>query len=72
MREKIEWPGVVQCLECKEVLVSNYTHDFKRCQCPNETMVDGGRAYLRCGGVDMRKVRVLKLSVAFDLKRKKK
>jgi hypothetical protein len=64
MAKHTGWPGVVQCLECKAVLVSNYTHDYKTCGCPNQTMVDGGKDYLRYGGVSMSKVRVLRLSIA--------
>lgn len=46
----------VLCLGCGEVLVSHHRHDYKTCGCDNKTMVDGGTAYLRYGGVDMTKV----------------
>lgn len=46
----------VTCLECGEVLVSQHRHDYKTCSCPNETMVDGGNAYVRFGGKDLSKV----------------
>lgn len=59
-----KWPGCVQCLVCKEVLVSNSRHDFNQCWCDNDTFVDGGYDYLRYGGINMSKIRVLKLSVA--------
>lgn len=61
--QKIEWPGAVRCLDCKEVLVSNYTHDCQICHCKNQTMVDGGKAYFRYGGLDMDKVQILELSI---------
>jgi hypothetical protein len=54
-------PGIVMCLNCQEVLVSNWVHDFVRCPCRNETFVDGGRDYLRYGGVDMKLILPLKL-----------
>lgn len=43
----------VTCLQCGEVLVSYYRHDYKSCLCPNDTMVDGGVSYSRYGGKDM-------------------
>lgn len=48
--------NAVQCKDCKEILVSHYTHDYKTCKCPQETMVDGGLSYGRYGGKDMDKV----------------
>ena len=47
----------VTCLSCKEVLVSHHRHDYKTCGCDNQTMVDGGTAYSRYGGVDLKKVK---------------
>ena len=41
--------GGVQCPECKKRMFSFYRHDYKTCGCKNETMVDGGRDYLRYG-----------------------
>ena len=43
------------------VLVSNWVHDYKTCGCPNQTMIDGGYDYLRCGGKDLNKTQVLRL-----------
>ena len=48
--------GKVKCLECGVVLDSIFRHDYKTCECPNETMVDGGDDYLRYGGKDLKKV----------------
>ncbi len=45
----------VQCPQCKARMFSYHTHDFRLCGCPNNTMVDGGKSYLRCGGVRMPK-----------------
>ena len=58
---KERYPGVIQCLQCKMILVSFNRHDYKTCQCPNKTMIDGGTDYLRCGGMDMSKVQFLKI-----------
>lgn len=44
------------CLECAEVLTSYYTHDYKTCNCANQTMIDGGLDYQRYGGVDLHKI----------------
>lgn len=60
--KKTKWQGAIQCLECKFVLVSNYTHDFVSCPCPNNAFVDGGYEYIRYGAQDIKKVQVLKLS----------
>jgi hypothetical protein len=43
----------VQCKNCKEVLISYHRHDYKTCDCENETMVDGGTVYQRYGGKDL-------------------
>lgn len=39
----------VECPQCKKRMFSFYRHDYKVCGCPNATMVDGGRDYLRYG-----------------------
>jgi hypothetical protein len=49
----------VQCLECGEILESKHRHDFHQCSCQNQTFVDGGSDYIRCGGVDLSKVYVI-------------
>ncbi len=62
MKQRIrQYPNVIKCLGCGIVLVSNYRNDFKQCGCKNETFIDGGYDYLRCGGKDMKKIQVLKL-----------
>ena len=50
--------GKVKCLECGKVLHSKTRHDFVSCKCKNETFVDGGNDYLRCGGKDLGKLKV--------------
>lgn len=42
----------VRCVVCDKRMFSFYTHDYKKCGCPNETMVDGGKSYLRFGWKD--------------------
>ena len=49
--------NAVKCLECDTELVSYHRHDYNTCECPNETMVDGGLSYERFGGKDMDKVK---------------
>lgn len=39
----------VECAKCKKRMFSFHVHDYKLCGCENETMVDGGREYLRYG-----------------------
>lgn len=56
-----KYPNIIQCLECGWVLVSNYRHDYNGCECPNGTVIDGGYAYLRYGGKDMSKIKVLRV-----------
>lgn len=41
----------VKCNTCKEVIFSEYRHDFKYCGC-GDTFVDGGTDYLRTGWAD--------------------
>jgi len=57
MENKIVY-NQVTCLECKEVLISEYRHDYKTCSCPNEAMIDGGHEYVRYGGKDLSKIEV--------------
>lgn len=59
-KEMSKYPGAIQCLVCKTVLVSFTCHDYKTCGCPNQTMIDGGHDYLKYGGKDMSKIQVLK------------
>lgn len=48
----------VQCPECKKRMFSFYVHDYKKCGCPNDTTVDGGRYYLIYGWLDKRPKRI--------------
>lgn len=46
----------IKCLQCGQILESKFRHDFKMCDCPNETFIDGGNDYLRYGGMDLSKI----------------
>lgn len=48
--------STVICLECGTILHSLYTHDYRTCGCPQDSMIDGGTSYLRCGGFDLDKL----------------
>lgn len=48
----------VRCCECGVILESMTRHDFKMCECTNESYVDGGHDYQRLGGVDLSKIEV--------------
>ena len=39
----------VKCVGCGKRMFSFHIRDYKLCGCPNETMIDGGRAYIRAG-----------------------
>ena len=43
----------VQCPDCNKRMFSYSRHNYKTCGCDNETMVDGGKDYLRYGGIKM-------------------
>lgn len=62
--KEMKYPGVIECLSCGKVLVSFNRHDFKCCGCKNDTFIDGGSDYLRCGGKDLKKIKVLKIITA--------
>lgn len=52
--------NTIKCLECGKILVSTFRHDFQACDCSNESFVDGGKTYLRVGGMDLDKIKVLR------------
>jgi hypothetical protein len=52
--------GKIQCLQCGAILESKHIHDFQICQCANRTFVDGGNEYLRYGGSNLAKIKILK------------
>ncbi len=60
--------GKVKCMECGQILESKHRHDFVKCDCPNETYVDGGNDYMRVGGSDLDKILVLNDKKSLDSK----
>lgn len=46
----------ILCTGCDTVLYSLTGHHFHGCECSNETFVDGGKNYLRFGGMDLGKI----------------
>ena len=50
----------VKCPVCNKRMFSFHVHDYRTCGCENETMIDGGRDYLRygwiSGGVQPKKI----------------
>jgi len=51
--------GKIQCLNCGQILESKYRHDFQMCDCGNESFIDGGYDYLRSGGKDLNKIKII-------------
>lgn len=41
----------VKCSNCNKRMFSFFRHDFKKCGCPAETFIDGGRDYIRFGWI---------------------
>lgn len=58
--------GKIQCLECGEILESKYRYDFQMCKCLNQSFVDGGEDYMRAGGKDLNKIKVMKDSDSYS------
>jgi len=54
--EKYRKMSGAYCLDCDTFLFSMNRHDYHHCGCTNETMVDGGRDYLRSGGKDLSRI----------------
>jgi hypothetical protein len=42
----------VKCLACGKFMTSSQRHDYVECGCENHTMTDGGRDYVRQGGMN--------------------
>lgn len=57
--------GIV-CLCCGRVMISYYRHDYKTCDCPQRSMIDGGQdAYNRYGGMNMDLLRFVEVVPIF-------
>lgn len=46
----------IHCKSCGDVLISIHRHHFHKCDCENETFLDGGNDYQRIGGVDLSQI----------------
>jgi NTP pyrophosphatase (non-canonical NTP hydrolase) len=46
----------VKCDCCGEELESKSRHDYRQCGCSQNTFIDGGNDYVRCGGKDLSKI----------------
>lgn len=49
----------VKCLECGEILVSKFRHDYQECSCDNHAFTDGGDDYIRCGAMRLSKLVII-------------
>ena len=43
----------IRCKRCGQELESIYGHDYKKCNCPNATFIDGRDEYLRVEGKNL-------------------
>jgi len=64
--EKERYQRSVLCKNCNIALFSKGRHVMTECGCENNTMVDGGKAYFRCGGKDMSKVEYIVIDLLTD------
>jgi len=55
----------IQCNKCKDVLVSEYRHDFKFCSC-GSCAVDGGKDYAKRLGCDFTDLSVYSDDLEFE------
>jgi hypothetical protein len=51
--------GKIKSLCCNKIIESKHRHDFQECGCVNQTFIDGGNDYIRCGGIDMNKIETI-------------
>lgn len=68
-REDIEKHAMIDgivCMECMTALVSLTGHHFHGCGCSNETFIDGGKNYIRCGGKSMAMIVNAKINLMTD------
>lgn len=60
---KWRYQHAIICLSCNTLLYSINRHHFHGCNCSNNTIIDGGREYLRYLGKDLKLIK----PVIFDL-----
>ncbi len=51
--------GRIKCLGCGAILESKSRHDFVMCKCDNKTFVEGDNDYLKAGGKDLDKIKIM-------------
>lgn len=61
--DKERFQSAVLCTQCDTILYSIARHHYHTCDCPNQTMVDGGKDYLRYGGMNMSKIMLVNLDL---------
>jgi hypothetical protein len=64
--EEFRFQSGVACLGCNTALYSLDRHHFHSCNCPNETFVDGGRDYLRSGGLSREMTKRVKIDLLIN------
>lgn len=68
-REQIEKHAKVEgilCMKCNTALWSLNRHNYHTCGCKNDTMVDGGKDYLKAGAKDISKTRGVTINLLTD------
>lgn len=64
--EKFRYQPAAHCKECDTVIYSANRHHYNSCECPNETIIDGGKDYTRWGAKDMSKASLGNLDLLTD------
>lgn len=57
--------GGVRCPECNDWIWSKHRHDFRHCSCES-CFVDGGRDYLRYGGIVQPTVEIMDVLINIE------
>jgi len=60
---KSRYVDALLCKECDTVIYSISRHDFNSCGCKNDAFIDGGLDYNRCGALDLKKTKIVKLDL---------
>lgn len=64
--EKERYQHALLCEKCNTVIYSINRHHCHKCGCDNETMVDGGKDYMRAGGRDLNLIKTVTLDLLTD------
>lgn len=60
---KYRYQTALLCKECNQIVYSVNRHDCHTCECPNQTEVDGGKAYLHYSSNNNKKVEIVTLDL---------